>query len=496
MDPTKWYSETVRSGVIELETDISSEIPLYVQIKEFIKTKITLGEWSVGTKIPSQRALAVIFNVNRSTVVTALHDLIAEGLLEGNTKRGTRVVNNSWNLLAAAPPPDWSSYVQAGTYYPNQPVVQHINRAEFQQGIVRLGTGELSEDLLPSEQMKSIFAGSSMNPFSLGYEEPKGNLYLRKQLAHYLQGRGVSASPSNILIVSGSLQALQLISMGLLPRGSSVLVEKPSYLYSVHVFQSNNIKLVGLPMDEQGVQTNLISRYKEGYHASLLYTIPTFHNPTGTLMSEARRQELMRICTNEGLPIIEDDVYNELWFDTPPPLPLKARDPHALVLYLGSFSKTLSPGLRIGWVVAPEPVIDRLADIKMQSDYGSSSISQWAASEWLHRGLYQEHLVSLRDRLKRRRDLTVQLLTTYFTGMAAWHVPAGGFYIWVKLTVEINMQVLFERALKAGILLNPGTIYHRQTGNYLRISYAYAKPDELEWGMGQLAALMRQLAGT
>lgn len=475
--------------------DLSSETPLYQQIKEFIIHKISLGEWAVGTKIPSQRALAEHFGVNRSTVVTAISDLIADGLLASNTKGGTRVINNSWNLLTASPPPDWSSYVQAGAHYPNQPAIQHINRAEFQEGIIRLGTGELSPDLLPSERMKEIFTEKSSNSFLLGYEEPKGNLYLRKQLAAYLQENGVHTSPSNILIVSGALQALQLISIGLLPRGSSILLEKPSYLYSVHVFQSNRIKLVGLPMDEDGLLANQICRYKKGYNASLLYTIPTFHNPTGILMPEGRRQALMNACADEGLPIIEDDAYRELWFDEPPPPPLKARDPHALVLYLGTLSKTLSPGLRIGWVVAPEPVIDRLADIKMQNDYGSSSVSQWAAAEWLGRGLYQEHLVTIRAQLKMRRDRTVQLLQTYFTGIAHWSVPTGGFYIWVQLTVDVPMQILFERALKEGVLLNPGSIYNRLTGNYLRISYAYAKLHELEWGLERVAILIRDLAG-
>ncbi|MDR6882156.1 PLP-dependent aminotransferase family protein [Bacillus sp. 3255] len=479
---------------MEWQPDFSSEIPLYVQIKQYIMDKISLGEWAVGTKIPSQRALAELFGVNRSTVVTAVSELMAEGLLEGNSRGGTRVINASWNVLAASPPPDWSFYVEAGTHYPNQPAIQHINRAEFQEGIIRLGTGELSPELLPAAKMQKLFAESAARPFTLGYEEPKGNLNLRGQIATYLQGIGIHTSPANILIVSGALQALQLISIGLLPRGSSILVEKPSYLYSVHVFQSNNIKLAGLPMDAEGVQTGGIARYKESYQASLLYTIPTFHNPTGILMTEGRRQELMRVCMGAGLPIIEDDAYRELWFDEPPPQPLKARDPHALVLYLGTLSKSLSPGLRIGWVVAPEPVIDRLADIKMQNDYGSSSLSQWAAAEWFGRGLYAENLVWIRRELKHKRDVTVQLLTAYWGDFAMWTVPDGGFYIWVRLNVKVPMQMLFERAWKAGILLNPGSIYNRHAGNELRISYAYAALPELEWGLQQVAVLIRKLA--
>ncbi|TXK71936.1 PLP-dependent aminotransferase family protein [Paenibacillus sp. N3.4] len=476
---------------MDWKPDPTSQTPLHLQIKDFIKNKISVGEWAVGTKIPSQRALAELFNVNRSTVVSALSDLIAEGLLEGNTKGGTKVINNSWNLLASSPPPDWSSYVQAGTYYPNQPTVQHINRAEFHEGIVRLGTGELSPELLPSEQMKKMFEDNSANSFSLGYEEAKGNLHLREKVSDYLRGIGIHSSPANILIVSGCLQGLHLIATGLLERGSTILLEKPSYLYSVHVFQSSAIKFVGLPMDEEGLQTNLLSQYMKGYSPSLLYTIPSFHNPTGYMMSESRRQEVMKVCADEGLPIIEDDVYRELWFDTAPPLPLKARDPNALVLYVGSLSKTLSPGLRIGWVVAPEPVIERLADIKMQHDYGSSSISQWVAAKWLGSGLYQQHLTYIRKQLRIRRDLTDQLLKTYFSEIASWSVPSGGFYIWIRLTVDVPLHMLFERASKAGILLNPGLIYDRNAGSYLRISYAYAKLNELERGLSHLSDLIK-----
>ncbi|WP_308858193.1 PLP-dependent aminotransferase family protein [Paenibacillus sp. R14(2021)] len=478
---------------MEWKPDSSSDTPLYKQIAEFLRSKISLGEWAIGTKIPSQRELAALFKVNRSTIVAALGELIAEGLLAGNTRGGTKVINHTWNLIAASPPPDWSDYAQAGAYYPNQPAVQLINRAEFQPGVVRLGTGELSPELLPAEEMNRMLEESSGHPFTLGYEEPAGNVTLRQNIAAYLKGIGIRTSASNILIVSGALQGLHLISTGLLHRGSTILVEKPSYLYSVHVFQSSAIKFIGLPMDEEGLQTKLISRYRSGYNASLLYTVPSFHNPTGCLMTEPRRQQLMQVCADEGLPIIEDDVYRELWFDSPPPLPLKARDPNALVLYLGSLSKTLSPGLRIGWVVAPEPVIERLADIKMQQDYGSSSLSQWVAAKWLGSGMYETHLTDVRAQLKRRRDLTLQLLHEYFSEIAVWTVPAGGFYVWLRFTVDLPMQLLFDRALKQGILINPGSIYDRNAGGCLRISYAYASLSELEWGLARLAELARML---
>ncbi|MEH7097988.1 PLP-dependent aminotransferase family protein [Neobacillus vireti] len=472
----------------------SSPIPLHKQITDFMKEKISNGEWTIGYKLPPQRTLAKILEVNRSTIVTAYDELIAEGLIEGKSGSGTRVVNNTWNLLATAPPPDWNSYVTRGSHKPNLPTIQEINQAEFTPNIIRLGTGELSPNLLPHLSMKKIFHHLSNRDISYGYEEPKGLLPLREQIATYLKTIGISASPSSILIVSGALQALQLISVGLLHRGSTVLTEKPSYLHSLNVFQSAGMRLMGIPMDTEGIQSKLISTYKKQQNAALLYTIPTFHNPTGTLMTLERRKQLLKTCQQEQLPLIEDDVYRELWLEENPPKPMKAFDKHGLVLYLGSLSKSLSPGLRIGWIVGPEPVVEHLADIKMQTDYASSSLSQWAAAEWFSSGLYHEHLHEIRKQLKIRRDFTLDILNMYFSDLAVWEKPAGGFYIWLRLLPSLSMRKLFEMALAEGILLNPGNVYDHQAEQYLRISYSFAPLPRIEDGLKRLLKIIKTIA--
>ncbi|MFZ5899560.1 MAG: PLP-dependent aminotransferase family protein [Bacillota bacterium] len=473
--------------------DKSSSSPLYIQIKQYIKEKIENGEWTPGSKIPPQRVLAKSFGVNRSTVVLAMDELMAEGLIEGKSGSGTRVINNTWSLLSSTPPPDWNSYIQSGIHKPNWTTIQEINRAEFYPHTVRLGTGELSPELFPREMMKAILHRLTDRIQSLGYEEPKGLIYLREQLSRYLRRFGIDASPSSILIVSGALQALQLISVGLLQRGSTIFLEKPSYLYSLHVFQSAGMRLFGIPLDYDGIRTKVIAEQKKRQNAALLYTIPSFHNPTGILMSRERRKELIQMCEKERLPLIEDDVYRELWLDAQPPKPLKALDKNGLVLYLGSVSKSLSAGLRIGWVVGPESVIERLADIKMQTDYGSSSLSQWVMAEWLAGGLYEQHLNNVREALRLRREITVSALERHFSGIATWTVPKGGFYIWLSLLPEISMRKLFEKALEKGILLNPGNVYDQQGGKHLRLSYSYASIPDLERGIGHLAGLIKQL---
>ena len=172
------------------------------------------GEWPVGTRILPQRELAAKFQVNRSTIVYALGELAADGFIESRVGQGTVIVNNTWSVLAATPSPDWNQYVKSGSYQPNIHMIQQINRAEADPDMIRLGTGELSPELLPTAQMRETFNGSMSSRFTLGYSEPKGSLYLREIISDYLNKKGIAASPSSILIVSGGLQGLQLISWG------------------------------------------------------------------------------------------------------------------------------------------------------------------------------------------------------------------------------------------------------------------------------------------
>lgn len=195
----------------------------------------------------------------------------------------------------------------------------------------------------------------------------------------------------------------------------------------------------GVPMDVGGLHIpRLEDMIKGGTHqghpSPLLYTIPSFHNPTGSVMSDTRRNELMSAARAGGISILEDAAYTDLWLDMPPPLSLKARDTDGRVLHMGTLSKTVSPGLRLGWLVGPEPVIRRLADIKMQTDYGTSSLAQEAAELWFAGGYHSRHMDRLRPELRRRRDFMLELLERYFNGIAEWNKPAGGFYIWLKFT--------------------------------------------------------------
>lgn len=458
--------------------------PKYRLIAEHIKQKITNGEWAVGTKIPSQRQLSEEFRVNRSTVITALEELTAEGLIEGKTGVGTIVTNSSWTLLGQGSLKNWNENLQLGPLKSSLQTVQTINDEESNPDLIQLSKGELSSSFFPKREMQTVMTKMATDFKTFGYEEPKGNERLREEISLHLSKNGLNVSSSSILIVSGALQGLHLIALGLLRRHSTLYLELPSYLYSLTLFQSLGIELKGFNMDQYGVTTK---GFADFHKKKALYTIPNFHNPTGAVMPLRKRKELIRFCEEDQLPIIEDDIYQELWIDVPPPPSLKSMDQHGNVLYLGSLSKSLSPGLRIGWVVGPEPVINRLADLKMQSDYGSSSLSQYVAAEWLGSGYHESHVANVRAALKTRRDAVLTYLDEHLSDYADWTVPTGGFFIWLTIKKPFTSKNLFRRALKRGVLINPGSIYsENEAGQHIRISFAYEDLDRIKKGITQL----------
>ena len=471
-----------------------SATPVYQQIVKFVCDKVASGEWPIGTRLPSQRALAEQLGVNRSTVTSAIDELTSYGVVAGCHGAGTQIVSNTWSLLLQQPAPDWGEFISSGFFRANINTIQTINRLEYIPDMIRLGTGELDPRLFPVDMLQSVMSRVSNRVKNLGYLEPLGLPELRLAISQHMSRLGVNAPPSCILVTSGALQALQLISACLLSAGSTVFTEAPSYLKSLQLFPSTGARLTGIPMDEEGIEFWRIApllKPNRQQNAALLYTIPTNQNPTGIIMSEQRRRDLMQFCTENRLPIIEDGAYHELSFvDTR--TPLKAMDQNGTVLYLGSASKTLAPGLRIGWVIAPEPIVQRLGDVKMQTDYGASSVSQWLFTEFLTSGLYDVYLNQLKQTLRHRRDCALSVLDRYYKKLATWRTPNGGFYIWLTFKKPLVLESLFEKAIAEKILLNPGDMYDFARNNSLRLSYVYTTPEEFEQAAIKLARIIEQ----
>lgn len=474
------------------QPDRTSLIPLFKQIYDFIITKISTGEWSIGSRLPTQMDMAKAFAVNRSTILEVYDELKAEGIVESRKSSGTIIVNNTWSLLTSSAPLDWGKKISKSIHEPNLNIIKIINDIKAGDGLIRLGAGELSREMMPKNYLKNLLLNVEEDMTYMGYEESKGLLCLREEIASYLKGRRVETDASKILIVSGALQALHLISIGLLHKGSTILTEKPSYLRSLTLFESYGINLSGIELSSSGLRLDKLTQKIVSKKGDLLYTIPNYHNPSGRLMTESHRKDLLELCERERLAIIEDDVYGELWYDTPPPEPIKAHDKNGTVLYIGSISKTLSAGMRIGWIVGNENVIDRLADIKMQTDYGSSNISQWMCYEFFRTGAYGEFTSKLRQELKEKRDLMLELLNKEFVDIATWRIPSGGLYIWLTLNKEIPQYKLFEQCYNKGLVINTGNLYDENDKRGIRLSFAYASPEDIEKGLQLLSKIIKK----
>ena len=467
---------------IDWQPDRTSNVPVTEQIVDYMCRQVSSGAWPIGSRLPSQRAMSESFGVNRSTVIAAITELADYGIVEGMHGAGTRIVSNTWSLMLPGAP-DWADYVSSGFFEANNATIQTINRMEFAPDISRLGTGELDPRLFPRDMWRRVLGEASREIDSLGYPPPAGMPALREAIAEHMCRTGVACTPSQVLITSGALQALQMISVSLLSNGSTVFAEAPSYIKSLQVFQSAGMRLSGVPMDGDGLRVDALERAQRaqrGGSDAVLYTIPTNHNPTGITMRDARRHELIACCVANRLPIIEDNAYQDLYFDGPTPTPLKTLDKTGMVITLGSASKALSPGLRIGWLVASEPIVQRLADVKMQMDYGASVLSQWVYTRFLTSGLYDEYLVGLKRELRRRRD-------------AALETPEGGFYIWLTFDQPLRIGKLFQTTLERGVLLNPGDIYDFEGDNSLRLSYSYTTPEEFAAAVDVLAGAVRDV---
>ncbi len=472
----------------EWAPDRSSKIPIYRQIIHFISIQIQSGAWEVGSQLPSQRDLAAKLGVNRSTITTVMDELAADGIIESNFKGGTRIISNTWALLLSERS-IWNRYVNLGSFKSNHAMIQAINRLEFTPGILRLGTGELDPTLFPTELWKKSLK-SLENIQSLNYLEASGLYQLRCAIVRHIKKYGIMVTPDQVLITSGSLQALQLISVCILSADSVVYTEAPTYLKSLQIFQSAGITLESIPMDEEGILHHRIPSVDK--RTQILYTIPSNHNPTGVTMSDRRRKALFEYCAVNRIPIIEDGAYEELCFDGQSQLPIKQMDHNGDIIYLGTVSKTLSPGLRIGWVIASEPIINRLGDVKMQMDYGASSVSQWIMTEFLNSGMYELHLERIRAEMKNRRDHAVRVIRQYLGDQVSFRTPSGGFYIWMRFNKKIPLQKLFEEAVKAGVLLNPGDIYDDAPTNALRISYSYLSCQDFEEAVIRLSDIIKK----
>ena len=329
---------------------------------------------------------------------------------------------------------------------------------------------------------------------ALQYSTTEGFPALRQAIADFLPW---DVNPDQILITTGSQQALDLIGKVFLDKGSRILVEKPTYLGALQAVTPFEPTPVGVNSDDEGMLIDdFAAKVGTGENkARLAYVLPNFQNPTGRTMSEARRQALVEKARELDIPLIEDNPYGDLWYEGEPPLPLAARNPEG-VIYMGSFSKVLAPGLRVGFIVAPKSVYGKLTQAKQAADLHSPSFNQRVVAEVMKDGFLHSHIPTIRAMYKVQRDVMLMALEAEMEGLGVtWTRPVGGMFLWVRLPEGMDAQVLLAEAVERGMAFVPGAPFYADEAetNTLRLSYVTVSPEQIRQGVAALAAAIRAL---
>jgi 2-aminoadipate transaminase len=399
----------------------------------------------------------------------------------------------------------------------NPSVIREILKVTERPGIISLAGGLPSPDSFPVDAMREATARVLRDQprEALQYAASEGFAPLREWVAQQMAAQGLTVGASQVLITTGSQQGLDLVGKVLIDAGSTVAVEAPTYLGALQAFAPYEPEIVTVRCDDDGPLPGLLGEAAQapapastagsagsGRGASadqarstprFLYMLPNFQNPSGRCMSERRRAELVDAARVLGLPIVEDNPYGDLWFDAEPPPPLAARWPEGTV-YLGSFSKVLAPGLRLGYVIAPPALCPKLLQAKQAADLHTPGFNQRVVYEVIRDGFLRDHVPTIRKRYKAQRDAMRAALEAHLPAGCRWNVPSGGMFFWVELPEGIDATALLPKAVELGMAYVPGAAFFATDPrpNTLRLSFVTVAPAEIERGVALLAQALRE----
>ena len=373
----------------------------------------------------------------------------------------------------------------------NPSVIREILKVTEKPGIISFAGGLPSPKTFPVTAFAAACATVLQNDgeAALQYAASEGYAPLREWVALSLPW---AVTPAQVLITTGSQQALDLIAKVLIDKSSKVLVETPTYLGALQAFTPMEPEFVSVANDADGIDIDDLKAKAKG--ARFLYVVPNFQNPTGGLMGEARRAALSAAAAQVGLPIVEDNPYGDLWFDAPPPLPLAARNPDGCI-YMGSFSKTLAPGLRLGFLVAPQALYPKLLQAKQAADLHTPSFNQRMVAEVLKDNFLDRHVPTIRALYKSQRDAMLSALDQHLAGSGVtWNTPDGGMFLWLKLPPGMNAAELLPKAVARNVAFVPGAAFYADAPQHhtLRLSFVTASVDQINVGVAALAHTIRE----
>jgi 2-aminoadipate transaminase len=361
---------------------------------------------------------------------------------------------------------------------------------------ISFASGLPDPDLYPFDALRAIADEvlATDGRAGLQYGPAEGHPPLRAWVAERLRARGLPATPEHVLITHGSQQALDLAARLFLDPGDRVVLESPSYLAAIQAFESYEAVYDAVPLDDNGVDAQAVVARLADRSPRLLFLLPNFQNPTGITLALERRERIAAAAARTGTPLLEDDAYYDLRYDGEPLPPLAALAPNPWAIYTGTFSKTIAPGLRVGWLYAQAPVVERLAQLKQITDLHTGSLTQRMALRFCEQGRLEPQIERLRGVYRERRDAMMDGLATELWGLARWTHPAGGMFLLLELSEDRDAAALLEAALARGIVFVPGTAFYPSGGgrHALRLNFVSEPPDRIRRGLGILGKLLRE----
>jgi len=481
-----------------LKLDPKSKLPAYVQVRNQLREQILHGDLPGGSRLPPERALAQSLGISRTTVVSAYAELKAEGLVEGHVGRGTIVVGGAaWmDAQPIAWPAHFSGLGRRIARYA-QPTELLSLRLNAHPVTVSFAPGLPDPALLPPERLRQAWEAvvGRLGAAAVGTCPVQGTLAVREVIAERARERGVAVSPEGIAVVNGSQHGLDLLLRLLVEPGDTVLVEIPTYFGALQCFQSWGVRIIGVPVDQAGMDVERVELLLARYRPRFIYTVPTYQNPTGATMSLARRERLLALAQQYQVPIVEDDPFGDLYFDEPPPPPIKALDRYGHVLYLGTFSKNLAPGLRVGWLIAPSPVVERAALLNGLAELHPNTVGQHLVVEFAQRGWLEEQIGQARATYSARcRAMDAALKRHRLPGMR-WTMPEGGLFLWLQLPERVSAQDLLAETAQQGVVFLPGSLMYPGDGprNVCRLNFSIPDQKAIERGIATIASTLKRL---
>lgn len=393
---------------------------------------------------------------------------------------------------------DWDAKLAGRATKMTSSVIRELLKLTEKPDIISFAGGLPAAELFPIREFREAceYVLTTNGGKALQYGATEGYTPLREYLSEKMQKYGVPAEVENIIITNGSQQALDLIGRIFLDKGDVVITERPTYLGALQAWRAYEPQFATVPLDDDGMCVDELEPVLKAHQGKVkfIYVLPNFHNPAGTTLPLERRVELVRLAAKYGVPIIEDDPYGELRFEGEDITPIETLHKEN-VIYLSTFSKTLAPGIRIGWVTAPSKIIGKLVQAKQGADLHTGVFVQMVAHDICSRGLLRSHVKKVREAYYERRNAMLHAMEEHFPSGVTWTRPQGGLFLWVRLPRQINTTEFMKTALEEKVAYVPGAAFYPDEGdpNTMRLNFSYCRPEIIREGIQRLArAIMRE----